>query len=130
MVIFPVGNDPRIITGTYHTAVGSAQQRNYGLAGGCDAAGGTSQTVGWAVAFEPPDADKPEPSTCAWSGQLHETAPDGSPLEFIASTWVLTSASDAADDWESTQVGKNYFFRNPPTPDQLNRAISLIRQRR
>ena len=130
MVINPLGADPRIITGTYHTAVGTAQQRDYTLAGACDAAGGTSQTVGWAVAFDPPDPPKPgkppnEPTTCAWSGLL-QTAVDagGNNVEFIVTSWYLTGPTDSPADWDSTLSGKDYFFRNQPvTGDMLGLAI-------
>jgi hypothetical protein len=120
--------DPRIIVGTYHAAVGTAQQRDYTLAGACDAAGGVSQTVGWAVAFDPPDAPQPgeppnEPSTCAWSGQLQTTGTGDDAMEYIVTSWYLTSATDRNGDWESTHSGKDYFFRSMPTPDMLGKAI-------
>lgn len=128
MVIQPQGADPRIITGTYHTAVGTAQQRDYNLAGACDAAGGKSQTVGWAVAFDPPDPPKPgeqpnKPSTCAWSGQLQTAEADKQVIEFIVTSWYLAKTTDRPDDWESMLSGKDYFFRSKPTPEMLALAI-------
>jgi hypothetical protein len=128
MVIDPPGADPRIITGTYHTAVGTAQQRDYKLAGACDAAGGPSQTVGWSVAFDPPDppaqGEPPNaPSTCSWSGQLWTVGAGAGAMEFIETSWYLTSAMDSADDWASTHSGKDYFFRAKPTPEMLGLAI-------
>jgi hypothetical protein len=128
MVIDPPGNDPRIITGTYHTAVGTAQQRDYSLGGACDAAGGSSQTVGWAVAFDPPDPAAPGeppngPTTCAWSGEWQSISIGGKVLEYIVTSWYLTAATPQAEDWESTLSGKDYFFRSFPTADMLGRAI-------
>ena len=128
MVIDPQGADPRIITGTYHTAVGTAQQRDYTLAGACDAAGGASQTAGWAVAFDPPDppipGDPPNgPSTCAWSGQWQTVGAGEDELEYIVTSWYLTGATDRGNDWESTQSGRDYFFRSVPTPEMLGKAI-------
>jgi Avidin family len=128
MVIDPPGSNKRIITGTYHTAVGTAKQRDYPLAGACDDAGGPNKTIGWAVAFDPPDPPDPGepphgPSTCAWSGQLQYVGEDEDTLEFIETSWYLTSATDVPDDWESTQAGKDYFFRERPTPEMIGRAI-------
>jgi hypothetical protein len=129
MVIDPPGIDPRIITGTYHTAVGTALQRDYSLAGACDAAGGASQTVGWAVAFDPPDppqAGEPPnaPSTCAWSGQLQSVGVGVAAMEYITTSWYLTGATDRDDNWESTLSGKDYFFLTKPTPAMIGAAIS------
>jgi hypothetical protein len=128
MVIHPQGVDPRIFTGTYHTAVGTGQQRDYTLAGACDAAGGNSQTMGWAVAYDPHDPPQPGepphgPSTCAWSGQLQSADNAGSPMEYIVTSWYLTEATDRNDDWESTRSGKDYFFRSKPTATMLGNAM-------
>jgi hypothetical protein len=128
MVVDPMGGNPRIITGSYHTAVGTAQQRNYRLAGACDAAGGNSQTVGWAVAFDPPDPPQegePEngPSTCAWSGQLQTVETEAGMIEYIVTSWYLTGATERSDNWTSTTAGKDYFFRQKPTAGMLGAAI-------
>lgn len=128
MVIQPQGTDPRVIIGTYHTAVGTAQQRDYVLAGACDAAGGESQTVGWAVAFDPPDPASPgeppnSPSTCAWSGQLRSAGSGAEAMEYIVTSWYLTSAIKREDEWESTLAGRDYFFRTAPSTEMLGRAI-------
>lgn len=129
MVIAPQGANPRIITGTYHTAVGTAQQRDYTLAGACDAAGGSSQSLGWVVAFDPPDASQQgeppnAPSTCAWSGQLQSANCPGGVMEYLTTTWILTDASARAENWMSTLTGKDYFFRTKPTPEMIGNAIS------
>jgi hypothetical protein len=128
MVIDPQEINPRIFTGTYHTAVGTAQERDYVLAGACDDAGGSSQTVGWAVAFDPPDAPKPGepangPSTCAWSGELQLIEVSGEELECITTTWLLTAATDKEDNWDSTETGKDYFFRTKPTAEMIGVAV-------
>jgi hypothetical protein len=128
MVIAPQGTDPRIIYGTYHTAVGTALQRDYTLAGACDAAGQDSQTVGWAVAFDPPDppvnGNPPNASsTCAWSGQWQTAGRGSDEVEYIVTSWYLTAATDQGNDWESTKSGKDYFFRSIPTAEMLGLAI-------
>lgn len=120
--------DPRIFFGTYHTAVGTAQQRDYSLAGACDTAGGTSQTLGWVVAFDPPDPSEPgeppnAPTTCAWSGQRQVVGEGEEAFEYLNTSWYLTGPTEHAADWESTQSGKNYFFRAKPSSEILGRAI-------
>lgn len=127
LIINPSSSNPRLFDGSYHTAVGTAQQRDYALVGTCDNFGGTSQTVGWAVAFDPPDPPEPGktpngPTTCAWSGQL-QVARGG--LEYIVSTWILTGATERADNWTSTTVGKDYFFRSFPSPEMIGLAVLL-----
>ena len=123
-------SDSRAISGDYQTAVGDATSRTYPLAGRCDDTGGgaKNQTIGWVVAFDPPDpppAGEPPypPSLTAWSGQWHEvTDKDGNVVEFITTTWILTEQTDPPDEWDSTMVNKDYFFRKRPTPDELAKA--------
>ena len=122
--------DSRAISGEYQTAVGDATSRTYPLMGRCDDSGAAvkNKTIGWVVAFDPPDPPPPgkppyAPSLTSWSGQWHEvTDTTGKVVEFIATTWILTRQSDPPDDWDSTMVNKDYFFRTKPTPDQLAKA--------
>jgi len=122
--------DSRAISGDYQTAVGDATSRTYPLAGRCDDTGGgaKNQTIGWVVAFDPPDPPPPGkppylPSLTAWSGQWHEvTDKAGKVLEFITTTWILTRQTDPPDEWDSTMVNKDYFFRTKPTPEELDKA--------
>jgi hypothetical protein len=119
--------DPRSFSGTYHTNVGQAIERSYPLVGRCDSFGGKNQTIGWVVAFDPPD-QAPEgqppnqPSLTSWSGQLHDVRFESKEVTFIATTWILTRMTDPGDDWRSTLVNRDYFFRNPPTPEQIKIA--------
>ena len=115
--------DQRQISGTYHTNVGQAQQKNYPLVGRCDAAGLPDQVVSWAVVWDPPDPAPPSepprrPSITGWVGQYHVVLG----IEFITTTWLLTRMTDAADDWESTMVSMDFFFRTQPTPQMINLA--------
>ena len=121
------GADPRNFTGIYHTNVGQAQQKSYPLVGRCDTFGERNQTIGWVVAFDPPDPaehGKPpnKPSLTAWSGQVHEVLFEKKTVVFIATTWILTRMIDPGDDWRSTLVNRDYFFRNRPTKTQIEIA--------
>jgi hypothetical protein len=116
-------NDPRQVVGYYHTNVGQAQQRKYPLVGRCDNAGLPDQVVSWAVVWDPPDPAPPgqpprKPSVTAWVGQYHVVLG----IEFIAATWLLTRMTEAADDWESTLVSMDFFFRIQPTAEMLKLA--------
>jgi hypothetical protein len=44
-------------------------------------------------------------------------------MEYIVTSWYLTGTTERDDDWESTQSGKDYFFRSAPTPEMLGKAI-------
>jgi hypothetical protein len=129
MTIVKDPNDSRAFSGTYQTAVGDAKS-TYPLTGRCDdnVSGAKNQTIGWVVAFDPPDPSEPGkpphlPSLTAWSGQWHEvTDQNGKVVEFITTTWILTRQGDLSEDWDSTMVNKDYFFRTKPTADELAKA--------
>lgn len=117
--------DPLALTGQYRTSVGQAQQRAYPLVGRCGSPTQEGQVVSWVVAWDPPDPAPPGepprlPSTTAWAGQLHFDAE--TETEFITTTWLLVRSSSAADDWESTMVHMDYFFRRQPTPEMVKLA--------
>jgi hypothetical protein len=124
MVTFiPDPQDPREIGGKYHTNVGQAQQKTYPLVGRCDNAGLPDQVVSWVVVWDPPDpvpqGQPPrKPSITAWAGQYHVVLG----VEFITTTWLLARVTDAADDWESTIVSMDFFFRIRPTAQMLKLA--------
>ena len=115
--------DPRQISGSYHTNVGNAKQRTFPLTGRCDDAHLPDQVIAWVVVWDPPDTGpdgKPvrKPSITAWAGQYHFVQE----IEFITTTWLLTGMTDAADDWESTSVSMDIFFRVQPTQVMLKLA--------
>jgi hypothetical protein len=128
--------DKRRITGKYHTNVGDAKARVYPLVGRCDASGNPDLLVSWVVVWDPPDPptnpnDPPnKPSITAWTGQYHVDKQAG--IEFITTTWLLTSMTSAADDWKSTRVSMDIFFRTPPSPKltatakRMGKAASLF----
>jgi hypothetical protein len=115
--------DPRQIGGKYHTNVGQAQQKTYPLVGRCDDAALPDQVASWVVVWDPPDPPLPgqpprKPSITAWVGQYHVVQE----VEFITTTWLLARMTNAADDWESTMVSMDFFFRAQPTSQMINLA--------
>lgn len=120
--------DSRAISGEYRTAVGHGKTRDYPLTGRCDDAKAKNQTVGWVVVFDPPDPPDPGkpprlPSLTVWSGQWHEvTDSTGKVVEFITATWILTEQTDPAEEWDSTMVNKDIFFRTQPSAAQVAKA--------
>jgi hypothetical protein len=84
------------------------------------------QMISWVVVWDPPDPppnpnDPPrKPSITAWAGQYHVDSDTG--IEFITTTWLLARMTDAADDWQSTYVSMDFFFRFPPTSDMIKLA--------
>jgi hypothetical protein len=129
LVIKRVKTDRRAITGTYHTNVGDAKTRKYPLVGRCDSSGNPDQLISWVVVWDPPDppakpTDPPnKPSITAWTGQYHRDDVTGA--EFITTTWLLSTMTSAADDWKSTRVSMDVFFRTPPSKKALAIAKRL-----
>jgi hypothetical protein len=126
MTIVLDANNPRLFHGSYHTAVGTAQERKYDLVGSHDIAGADSETLGWVVTYDPPDAaaaGEPAngPTTCAWSGQAQVIGD----MPYLVTTWVLTGAVPREENWTATTIGTNYFFRTKPTPSMLGAVLAL-----
>jgi hypothetical protein len=114
--------DPRQISGSYQTSVGQATN-TFPLTGRCDDAHLPDQVIAWVVVWDPPDTGDDGtpvrmPSITAWAGQYHVVQE----IEFITTTWLLTGMTEAADDWESTAVSMDIFFRDPPTSEMLKFA--------
>ena len=115
---------------TYETAVGDAKIQPYKLTGRSMRpvpARKIRPLAGLSLLIRliPAPAGKPPnlPSLTAWSGQWHEVTDDaGQVVEFITTTWILTRQSDPADEWDSTMVNKDFFFRTKPTADELAKA--------
>ncbi|WP_133697041.1 avidin/streptavidin family protein [Mycobacterium sp. BK086] len=115
--------DQRQVSGSYQTNVGKATNRTFPLTGRCDDAQLSDQVIAWVVVWDPPDTGDDgdpvrKPSITAWAGQYHVVQE----IEFITTTWLLTGMTQAADDWESTNVSVDIFFRDPPTPEMLRLA--------
>ena len=129
MTLIPDATKPRLFRGTYHTAVGTAQEQEYDLVGSCDQAGLDSQTIGWVVTYDPPD-EAPEgeepngPTTCAWSGQA-QVMSDAEGTPYLVTTWLLSGAVPREKNWTATTTGTNYFFRKQPTPDLVGAVLVL-----
>jgi hypothetical protein len=104
------------VWGTYYTAVGTASGL-YTLTGQVDANPYSySQALGWAVAWN--SAYVNAHSATAWSGQYQTI---GGKEEIVA-FWLLTSEQIEENDWEATLVGKDVFTRDPPSPEDVEKA--------
>ena len=101
------------VWGSYYSAVGDTFRR-YDLVGLIDRQPLPSgQALGWTVAWV--NAYRNAHSATSWSGQYQVI---GGSDEIVA-LWLLTSETAPQDDWASTQVGKDVFTRQPPSPEQL-----------
>ena len=110
--------DGKMISGTYHSAVGNVV-KEYPLVGRLDSRPGESTAVGWVVSWE--NAEKDSHCVTTWSGQYRVV--DGN--EVIITTWLLTSEGDSEREWESTLIGKDLFSRKAPTPAQISRTRAI-----
>ena len=108
MVITSFDDETGVFTGTYKSPVGEAE-KTYLLTGRKDTAG---NTLGWTVNWQ--NVNLNANSVTTWSGQLQE---DESQESSILTTWLLTSQTTPDDNWESTQMGFDYFTQNPPSAE-------------
>lgn len=106
MIIDKVDPSTGIFSGQYYSAVGEAE-KFYILVGRYDTAS-DSPTLGWTVSYQ--NQYKNAHSTCTWSGQ--QQCVSGTPT--LLTTWLLTSQTEPADNWKSTNVGINVFTPSPP----------------
>ena len=102
-----------IFSGLYSSAVGNAEKW-YNLVGRTDTDG---NTVGWTVVWT--NRYHNAHSTTTWSGQF-QADPVGSPV--ILTTWLLTTQTTPSDNWDSTNVGFDYFTKAPPSAADIERA--------
>ncbi|KAL5493535.1 hypothetical protein EMCRGX_G014733 [Ephydatia muelleri] len=86
-------------SGTYGSSVGKPEPPPPFPLNGRYEVGGN--TLGWAVSYYGGEFH----STAAWSGQIQQT--DEGPV--IYTTWVLTRSTEAAANWNSTNVGFDKF---------------------
>jgi Avidin family len=100
------------IKGKYHTAVG-APANEYDLLGQALTDDTDNQAIGWVVVWPPSPGISG--SVTAWSGQLQTI----NGIQYIVTTWLLTTETDPKSDWQSTLVGKDYFIRTMIAPDQI-----------
>ncbi|WP_420130363.1 avidin/streptavidin family protein [Longimicrobium sp.] len=91
------------ISGTYQTAVGNAQGI-YNLTGYINA--DTNPSVGWVVLWSNEYGDSNSLTT--WAGQYYDA--DGS--EVIITMWLLRSEEPQQQNWQSTLVGEDVFYRS------------------
>ena len=104
-----------VFRGLYESAVGDAKSW-YTMVGRTHT---TGKTVGWTVVFENEDR-KCVDSTCTWSGQFQT---DECEKPAIRTTWLLTThPNDPSENWESTNVGFDFFTETPPSTAEIERA--------
>jgi Avidin family len=103
------------LRGTYHTAVGDASGQ-YDLVGYVDdTPESTRQAVGFCVLWKNASGDSESATT--WCGEFQQIVPDdgSSPFERIVTTWLLASETSPNQDWKSTIVGRDFFWREQPS---------------
>jgi hypothetical protein len=111
LVITEVQGDT--IVGTYETAVsGSGCAKGiFPVIGRTDVdAGGT--TLGFTITWR---NDKSScNSTTSWAGQ-YQVIDD---QEVLIALWLLAMKTNVEEDWASTLVGEDMFFREPASPER------------
>jgi hypothetical protein len=118
MTLVVAGN---VLSGTYHNAAGPAAG-DYDLYGIVDPdATVPNRTIAWVVQWTRKADAKNFNSVTAWSGQLQLLGTKKIPT--ITTEWLLTAATDPADDWASTHVGQDVFTQTPPSATSVKLKI-------
>ena len=115
MVITSYDRETGVFSGTYKSPHAGEAEGTYILTGRKDPAG---NTLGWTVNWQN-SCTKSLQSVTTWSGQLQY---EGLEYWVILTTWLLTSQTIPEDNWESTQVGFDYFTQNPPSEETKKKA--------
>jgi hypothetical protein len=110
----------RVITGTYHTAVGAGQGQ-YKITGYMDSDDDSNNVIGWVVLWNNEQGDTK--SLTSWSGQLQQADQE----EVITTLWLLTTETDPKSDWKSTYVGQDIFTRIQPSQVEIQKALKKRR---
>jgi len=100
MIIETYDAESGVFSGKYESKVGNAESF-YTLTGRRDTDG---NTIGWTVNWQ--NGFRNAHSVTTWSGQLQQKS-FGDPM--ILTTWLLTTQTEAGDNWDSTKVGKDEF---------------------
>lgn len=106
------------LTGTYQTMVGQAKGI-YDLTGFINT--DTDPSVGWVVLWSNDYGDSN--SVTCWTGQYYS---DGD-SEVLIAMWLLRSEEVESQNWSSTLVGEDFFFR---TQDQARERGGVAALRR
>jgi hypothetical protein len=96
------------ITGKYNTRVGDADGW-YEVAGWVGGQESGRATLGLVVLWE--NQTRSTDSVTVWTGEWFIDPATG--LERLEMMWLLTKETTAADEWTSTTVGKDFFYRHP-----------------
>ena len=113
MVINDYNPTTGVFNGLYNSAVGDAEKQ-YILVGRTNTEG---KTVGWTVVYK--NDYRNAHSTCTWSGQFQT---DEYGKHVILTTWLLTMQTTPLENWDSTNVGFDYFTEIPPSAADIERA--------
>lgn len=111
------GSNGYALSGTYNSQVGDAKY-DYVIAGrsvGPEDGLPDDYALSWSVAWQNGSFGNSRSAT-GWSGQYQII--DGQ--EAIVAFWLLTSETSESQDWAATQVGKDVFYRNPPTEEEIS----------
>ncbi|MDQ3205446.1 MAG: avidin/streptavidin family protein [Pseudomonadota bacterium] len=106
------------ISGTYQTAVGDAQGV-YDLTGYINS--DTDPSVGWVVLWSNQYGDSNSLTT--WAGQYYS---DSNP-EVMITMWLLRNEEAQSQNWNSTLVGEDVFYRSQ---EQAKSSAGAIANRR
>lgn len=110
--------DGALIQGRYTTSVGASG--TYQLRGGCDTSPRSeSQSLGFVVVWNN-DVQKNAHSVTTWSGQYQVIHGQ----EMLTTLWLLTSETEASQNWQATNVGEDVFTRTPPSEETKRRRLA------
>ena len=107
--------DWKRLTGTFVTGVGGIEG-TYKLVGMADPnPSSAGQAFGFVISWAQ-DMESKATSVTVWSGQYQIIKNQ----EQLTTTWLMTTETEASDDWASTLIGHDIFRREVPSEVDIN----------
>jgi hypothetical protein len=116
--LLTISSSGTTISGTYQTAVGDAQGI-YDLTGYINA--DANPSVGWVVLWSNDYGDSNSLTT--WAGQYYDNEGE----EVIITMWLLRNEEAQSQNWSSTLVGEDVFYRSSGQAKSSGITASLRR---
>jgi hypothetical protein len=93
------------LEGSYETAVGTCAKGKFPVSGRTDVFAG-GETLGFAVAWK--NDQSACNSTTTWVGHCRSAGEEG---ESLVTFWVMAEKTGPDEEWESTTLGSDTFYR-------------------
>jgi hypothetical protein len=110
-----------LLEGSYVTAVGNCAKGKFLVSGRTDVIAG-GETLGFAVSWK--NSQSQCNSTTTWVGHYRSAGEEG---ESLVTFWVMAEKTGPGEEWESTTLGSDVFYRQTAESGKQSAEVSSIR---